>query len=413
MSSSADLAPPQAGFGRAAWLYLVHVALLTASLAIFGLFFNFAVLAFGFSLDFLGLLTSVSFLASAAAGAPLLWMLAHIPLRTALLASSMLQLVGMLLFAAWPGRAALLLASVLLGVGAVLFELSAAPFMMRHSPAGARGQLFSANAAVRIGLAGVGSLLAGQLPALAGRLVGVPAGSAPAYQLTLACAAVGTLLAILPLALIAEPKQSQERTKPEPLGLVPSAWRDLLRRPGPLLALLVSPALISVGAALLLPFLNLFFKQRFGVSDPLLGLIFAGVGVCTGLAALAAPWLARRWGALQTIVVSEALALPFLVLLGVAPSLNLAVGAGLARAALFNMGAPLYDAFAMERSDPAARPTVIALINAAYSVGYLFGPLVSALVQARYGFGPLFAATTVLYTLGVAAKYWLFLRNRA
>mgnify|MGYP000264006884 CR=1 FL=1 len=37
----------------------------------------------------------------------------------------------------------------------------------------------------------------------------------------------------------------------------------------------------------------------------------------------------------------------------------------------------------------------------------------SALVQARYGFGPLFAATTVLYTLGVAAKYWLFLRNRA
>lgn len=411
MSSSADLAPPQAGFGRAAWLYLAHVALLTASLAIFGLFFNFAVLAFGFSLDFLGLLTSLSFLASAGAGAPLLWMLAHIPLRTALLASSMLQLVGMLLFAAWPGRVVLLLASVLLGVGAVLFELSAAPFMMRHSPAGARSQLFSANAAVRIGLAGVGSLLAGQLPALAGRLLSVPADSAPAYQLTLACAAVGVLLAMLPLVLIAEVAELPVKVTPAQLTLVPAAWRDLLRRPGPLLALLVSPALISVGAALLLPFLNLFFKQRFSVSDPLLGLIFAGVGMCTGLAALAAPWLARRWGALQTIVITEALALPFLVLLGVAPSLGMAVGAALARAALFNMGAPLYDAFAMERSEPAARPTVIALINAAYSVGYLFGPLISTLVQARYGFGPLFTTTMILYILGVTAKYWLFLRK--
>ncbi len=411
MSSSADLAPPQPGFGRTAWLYLAHVALLTASLAIFGLFFNFAVLAFGFSLSFLGLLTSVSFLASAAAGAPLLWLLAHMPLRTALLASSVLQLLGMMLFAVWPGRAVLLLASALMGVGAVLFELSAAPFMMRHSEAGARGQLFSANAAVRIGLAGVGSLLAGQLPALAARILGTPVGSAPTYQLTLACAAVGMLLAILPLALIAETTEQQAASKPASLGLVPAAWRDLLRRPGPLLALLVSPALISIGAALLLPFLNLFFKQRFGVSDPVLGSIFAGVGICTGLAALAAPWLARRWSALRTIVITEALALPFLVLLGFAPSFGLAVGAALARAALFNMGAPLYDAFAMERSDPAARPTVIALINAAYSIGYLFGPLISAQVQAHYGFGPLFAATTVLYILGVAAKYLLFLRR--
>lgn len=410
MSGSAGRAPTQPGFGRAAWLYLAHVALLTASLAIFGLFFNLAVLAFGFSLDFLGLLTSVSFLASAVAGLPLLWLLAHMPLRRALLASSLVQLLAIVLFVGWPGRLSLLLASALLGVGAVLFELSAAPFMMRHSAAGMHNQLFSANAAVRIGLAGVGSLLAGQIPALAARLAGVEASSALAYRLTLACAAAGLLLAIVPLVLIAEPVVPRHASAPARPPLLPSAWRDLLRRPGPLLALLVSPALISVGAALLLPFLNLFFKQRFAVSDSMLGLIFAGVGVCTGLAALAAPRLARRWGTIQTIVITEALALPFLVLLGSTPLLSLAVGAALVRAALFNMGAPLYDAFAMERSDPTARPTVIALINGAYSVGYLFGPLISAQVQAHYGFGPLFAATTCLYVLGVLAKYWLFVR---
>ncbi|HNP73560.1 MAG TPA: MFS transporter, partial [Kouleothrix sp.] len=188
-------------------------------------------------------------------------------------------------------------------------------------------------------------------------------------------------------------------------------WRALLRQPGPLLRLLASPALISAGAALLIPYLNLFFTQRFAVADQTLGLIFAGLGVCTGLATLAAPALARRMGRLPTIVLTEALAIPFLLLLGWAPMLGLAVGAALGRAALFNMGAPLYDAFAMERTPAAARPTVIALLNGAYGVGYLFGPLISVQIQARYGFGPIFAITAACYLVGVWLKYWFFLRG--
>ena len=158
-----------------------------------------------------------------------------------------------------------------------------------------------------------------------------------------------------------------------------------------------------------MPYLNLFFKQRFAVSDQVLGLIFAGLGVCTGGAALLAPRLSARIGKMPAIVLTEALAIPFLIVLGAAPLLGLAVGAALARAALFNMGAPLYDAFAMERTSESARPTVIALLNASYSIGYLFGPLLSTQVQARYGFAPIFAATTVCYILAVWAKYWFFI----
>ena len=62
------------------------------------------------------------------------------------------------------------------------------------------------------------------------------------------------------------------------------------------------------------------------------------------------------------------------------------VGAGLRAAALagdrsgagaggaVHMGSPLYDAFAMERTDEPARPAVIGLINGAYSIGYPVAP---------------------------------------
>jgi MFS family permease len=194
---------------------------------------------------------------------------------------------------------------------------------------------------------------------------------------------------------------------------IPASWRDLLRHPVPLIKLLISPALISIGAALLIPYLNLFFKQRFAIADTRLGLIFAGLGLATALAALVGPALSARLGKIRAIVLTQALALPFLALMGATPLLGLAIGAALARSALFNMGTPLYDAFAMERTDEAARPAVIGVINGAYSIGYLFAPLVSTQIQAAYGFTPLFVITLICYALAVLAKYWFFVRDSA
>ena len=141
----------QAPLGQAARLYLVHIALLTVSLAIVGLLFNLAILAFGFSIDFLGLLNTVSFGASVVFSLPLLWILGRLPLRFALIVSAGLQVLGITLLALWPQTTGLLLASGLLGIAAVLFDISAAPFMMRHSTDATRDRLFSANTAIRVG----------------------------------------------------------------------------------------------------------------------------------------------------------------------------------------------------------------------------------------------------------------------
>jgi len=444
MSSPAPMLPPAREsylqrwrhLRRPARLYLLHAALLTCSLAIIGLLFNLAVLALGFSIDFLGLLNTVSFAAAAVLSVPLLWLVTRVSLRLALLISATMQLASVLLLALFPVAPALLISGGLAGVAAVLFQVSAPPFMMRQSNEATRDHLFSANAAILIGFAGFGSLIAGRLPGLAAPLLGVDAESGMAYRAAFAVAGVGLVLAILPLLMLSEAPRdrasnawSASSNPHEDLAATdhrqrinsqstiytlqsaaPTSWRDLLRNPVPLVKLLISPALISIGAALLIPYLNLFFKQRFAVADARLGLIFAGLGLATALAALAGPALSARLGKIRAIVLTQALALPFLALLGATPLLGVAVGAALVRSALFNMGAPLYDAFAMERTDEAARPAVIGVINGAYSIGYLFAPLVSTQIQAAYGFMPLFVITLICYSLAVLAKYWFFVR---
>ena len=188
--------------------------------------------------------------------------------------------------------------------------------------------------------------------------------------------------------------------------------RALTAAPWATLRFLVSPLLISCGAALLIPYLSLYFRLRFGAPDALLGLIFAVVGIATGAATLLAPRLSARLGKPGSVVLTQALAIPCLLLLGLAPTLWAAAAVAVARGALMNMASPLYQAHAMEQTSDAARPAMIGLLGGAYSVGYIVGPTISAEVQRAYGFPPIFAATAACYCLAASANSLIFIRPR-
>jgi MFS family permease len=421
-------------FSAPARRYLLHTALLTFGLAISSLFFNLLLVELGFDqrtlelpvvggVSWLGLLNSAPVLIAALSSLPLWWLVSRFGPRPALIAGALLHAASLLGAAAWPEPAPMLLAVALGGPASVLFQVSAAPFMMRHSTPAERDLLFSLSAGLNIGVAGLGSLVGGLLPGLAARFLDLAPQSAGAYRVTFVVAAALSLLAALPLLSVERRTQSVEQPSagpgPEPEQQAASRqasaplaeqFRFVLRSSLFALRFMISPLLISCGAALLIPFLNIYFRQRYGAPDEALGVIFAAIGVVTGAATLAAPLLSRRLGKPGSVVLTQALAIPCLLLLGLAPTLWLAGLVALVRGALMNMAAPLYDAYAMERSPEAARPIVIGLINGAFSAGYIIGPSISAEVQRQYGFAPLFVATAAFYACAALANYLLFLR---
>jgi len=432
---------PMRNLSRPARRYLLHAALLTFGLAVSGLFYNLLIVALGYDqqtlrlpvvgeLSLLGLLNSLPVVVAGLSSLPIWWLVSRFGPRRALLASALLSAGSLLGTALGREPLALLAAAALGGPASVLFQVSAAPFMMRHSGQEERDTLFALSAGLNIGVAGLGSLVGGLIPGLATTLLGLPPQSADTYRVTFAAAAAITALAALPLLWNVERSApSVERPSAEP-GIVPEDSQDnsiarpaattglaeqlrfVLRSTRSALRFMLSPLLISCGASLLIPYLNLYFRQRYGAPDAALGLIFAAVGVATGAATLAAPLLSRRLGKMSSVVLTQSLAIPCLLLLGLAPTLWLAAGIALTRGALMNMAAPLYDAYAMERTPEPARPIVIGLINGAFAAGYVIGPTVSAEVQRSYGFGPLFGATAALYGCAALANYLLFVRRR-
>jgi MFS family permease len=163
----------------------------------------------------------------------------------------------------------------------------------------------------------------------------------------------------------------------------------------------------SIGAGLIMPFMNVFYRVQHAQPDPVIGGLFAWGALAMGLGLLIAPPLADRLGKIQLVVLSQALSIPFLVALGFAPLFWVSAAAYYIRLALMNMSGPVYQSFVMEHVSPTARATVASLVSMAHNFGWAFSPSLSGWLQVNYGFGPAFALTIALYTLSTFL-YWRF-----
>jgi predicted MFS family arabinose efflux permease len=169
--------------------------------------------------------------------------------------------------------------------------------------------------------------------------------------------------------------------------------------------------LIGIGAAILIPYMNVFFKDRYQISDSLLGLLFSLSSLFIGIGSIIGPRLTTQLGGkIRTVAFTQLASVVFMLMIGFVPSLWIAGFSVLMRSALMNMSSPLYSAFCMEQTPEHQQGFVSSVMNVAWQVGWSVGPFVSGLVQVRYGFAPLFITTTVLYLLAVSVM-WRFFRN--
>src|SRR3990170_8339794 len=238
-------------------------------------------------------------------------------------------------------------------------------------------------------------------------MLAVPVDGPQVYRSVLLLSLAAGSLSIVPLILMRDQKA------PAGASAQMTSVRKVVRALAlPVVRKLALPnLLIGIGAAILIPYMNVFFKERFGLPDSMLGLLFGLSAILTAAGTLLGPRLAERLGSkIRAVVFTQGLSIVFLLLLGFWPGLIVAAGAHLIRAALMNMAAPLYSAYGMERAPFDQRALVSSVLYLTWQTGWAFGPYVSGFVQERWGFGPLFVTTSIVYVLAVTAT-WLFFHS--
>jgi MFS family permease len=389
--------------------YLACAIFRSMSVSVWWLLYNLYMISMGFDVGFIGLTRTLGLTVCIVCSLPAGLLADRIGRKRALVVG----LTGMALcrfgIAIFSLKWLIVASMALFGIFDALFIVSIAPFLMENSTAEERTILFTANYSLMSLVSFVASIGGGYLPRLFGAVLSVGPESTPAYRAAMATAVSVLALGLIPLWGVKEKKKPgflQPRFK--------VAWPTWPRFSNPKLIakLLIPQVLLGFGGGLLFPFLNLFYKQRFGISDGTLGWIFGIMDIVVSLMTLGAGAMAERQGKIRSLLMARILATPLLLVMGFVPSLPVTVAAHWARSGLFRLGEPLYLAFAMEQFDESERATASSLLQMSWDIGGAIGPTVSGIVQVRSGFDPLFVSTTVLYALSLTCVHRFFGRQR-
>lgn len=273
---------------------------------------------------------------------------------------------------------------ILSGVFTVFFQIAAAPFFMRNSTPRERPYLFSMNFGAQL-IAGVlGSVIGGLLPGMISKFGLVPHVT---YRYTLFIFGGLVLAALLPYLLIRESSEKEVKND-----------RFKFKTEKKVIVRLFLPNLVTgLGAGLSIPFINLYFDDVFSASTKLIGIVFAGSQFLMISGILLAPLLSEKFGKIKTVVSSQLISIPFLIIMGITGNFYFAVIAFLVRAALMNMAQPLFTNYAMEQVHKDEQPLTNALLVIAWTAGRGVSASIGGFLIEKFSYALPFFTTSALY----------------
>jgi predicted MFS family arabinose efflux permease len=293
----------------------------------------------------------------------------------------------------------ILLLGILAGASFIIHHVVAAPFFMRNSLPKERIYLFGINYAVEI-LSSVIAVAVGGW--LAREWTGTFGSELLGLRGALLVGSATVALAVIPYLSIHSP--APPRGEPGRLRLLRH------RQPKLLAKLLVPGFLVGCGAGLIIPFLNLYFRDRFDQGPDAIGRIFSVSQALTAFGFLLGPVLARRFGMVRTVASAEILSIPFFLLLAFTTRLEVAILAFWMRGALMNMNHPVSRNFAMEAVDEDQQPLTNAAMETAWSLSWMISTQVGGWIIEHHGYSiPMFITVGLYFT--ASCLYFAFFHD--
>lgn len=330
---------------------------------------------------------------------PAAWLLARRPARPVFVAASA---VGGLAYMALPfvrEPAALMALNGVAGFAMTLHYVAIAPFLFRHADVDERAQTFGVAEAVRTMAAVVGAFLAGRFVA--------------GWQQSLGGEVVATGWAIAAAGATAASASflyARIQDKPSELAADVALLPVMRKHKGLVFRFAMPQFLIAMGAGFCIPFLPLYFKDRFDMSPGAWGNLFASGQVMMSAGFLLTPVILRRLGFVKSIVAVELASIPFFLMLAYTGSLYLAMFAFLMRGALMNSTHPIHKNFLMRATPPGVREVQNGINATVWGIGWVVGPLLAGRVLdgTSNNYAILMLSTVAIY-LCAATLNWTLL----
>ncbi|MCJ7817604.1 MAG: MFS transporter [Candidatus Thorarchaeota archaeon] len=393
-------------FKRYAKLYIAIWSLGSFSFGISGVIFNLYLTDAGFSEDFIGFFLSISMFATAGIAFVAGLLTDKASRKKIILAANIVVFVAISVQYTTLNPLGLILSQIFLGLSSAFREVAWSPYITDHSSERERAHLFGFVGGISLLAVLVGNLLGGFLPQLFARMLGIPEGGSLVvpYQYTLWLSLIPSAFATLLVTQMTTDTPTSTNIRRALKSI--KNWGFIGKYASTITA-------VGLGAGMIVMFFNLNFTHEFPIDSGLLGIIFAINTILLSAGNFLAPALADRIGKVRTVVVTEILSIPFLVMLWWAPVLQFAVLGYVMRSVLMNMSGPVSNAFFMEGLAKEERATAIGVVRTGDSLVRAIAANIGGWLLALGFYRLPYLLVSGLYVLGIILFFSFFRKSES
>lgn len=401
-------------FNRNIKMFMLANVLIQVGMGVFLVMYNLYIKELGFPETLNGKIISMTSLASAIMLIPAGYLSDRLG-RKGIIITGAIFAAGTLFYRSLvTGEQSLVYAAFFTGLFMALVQVSGVPFLAENSTAGERMHLFSIHFSLMTIASVIGSLGGGVL-ADALHLVG-NISTVDSIMYVLIIGAIIFTMGIVPLFQLKPTQKIEGQTEAsteESEGNAPTGFRKNMKV---IVLFGVANLLIGTGSGLVIPYLNLYFANRFDASNTYIGIILSLGSAMAAVAMLLGPALVKKVGKVKALVIFQLLSIPFLFITGYTNSLIIASIAFLMRQALMNAGNPIQSAIAMELVQDKYKGLANSVNQMVFNVGWAStGAISTGLVMTfgfYWGYAYTFTITGILYIIAFTYFYLLFGRKR-
>ncbi|USK43778.1 MFS transporter [Cytobacillus oceanisediminis] len=395
------------GYNRNIKLAFMANTLTQIGFGIFMVIYNFYIRELGYSESVNGQIISMTALATALILVPAGIASDRIGRKRAMLFGAVATGVAMLFRSMVEMQELLILFAFFTGLTTAFLQVSGIPWLAENSKADQRVHLFSIHFAIMTGANVIGNLSGGIFTDVFSLFVD----QLTSIRITLLIASVFFIAGLVPILRFAEAPKDKNDVR----GIKGFSFKNLsANNEGVKIIAMFAFAqlLIGIGAGLVIPYLNLYFADRFEASNSTIGIIISLGQAATAFAMIIGPVVVRKVGEVRAVVILQLMSLPFLLLTAYTENLWLAAIGFLFRQALMNAGNPIQMSLMMSRVNDSMKGLANSVNQMVFNLGWaVMGPISTGIVM-RYGdywgYALVFSITASLYLIGSLYFFFVF-----
>lgn len=401
-------------FNRNVRLFIIGNALIQIGMGVFMVMYNLYIRELGMPETVSGKVISMTAMASAIMLVPAGFLSDRFGRKWMIVGGAVLTVTTLFYRGIAVAETPIITAAFLTGLFMAFVQVSGIPFLAENSSPTERVKLFSVNFAIVTIANVVGSLAGGIIADVLETVFRLSAIEAIRYSLLLG-AAIFTI-GLIPLFQLKDKPTETAKVKRESTEETTVADDSFKRNLIVIFHFSFASLLIGFGSGLVIPYLNLYFANRFDASNSYIGLVLSLGSAMTAVAAMIGPALSRKVGKVKAIILFQVLSIPFLLLTAYTTSLFLASLGFLLRQALMNAGNPIQSAVAMEVVSDKYKGLANSMNQMVFNLGWAtMGSVATGLVVAQgsyWGYAYAFTITAGLYTISSIYYYFIFGRRK-